>query len=171
VIAVTDGTRLAAHDESSNTDEEARRMFPKGKKDSRAEVLKDIDLFSGSDTKTLAKITSITTEVECEPGRELCRQGTAGDQCFIIVEGWASLIIDGEEVGGVGPGSIVGELALLDPGPRTATVTAQTPMRLLVFSRSEFTTMLFSAPDVVRRMLKVEARRVRQADQEPATSS
>jgi CRP-like cAMP-binding protein len=145
-------------------------MFPRSSKDSRTEALKDIELFSGSDKKTLAKITSITTEVECEPGRMLCQQGKAGDECFIIVEGSASVTIDGEEAGAVGPGAIVGELALLDPGPRTATVTSQTPMRLLVFSRSEFTTLLFSAPDVVRRMLKVEAHRVRQADEEAASA-
>ena len=138
------------------------------KKDSRVTVLENIDLFSGSNTKTLERIASITTEVECEQGRVLCKEGVGGDECFMIVDGSASVTIGGNEIGTVGPGSIVGELALLDPGPRTATVTAATPMRLLVFSRSEFTTLIYSAPDVVRRMLTVEAHRVRLADQVPA---
>ena len=79
-----------------------------------------------------------------------------------MVEGTASALSRGQEIGQVGPGSFFGELALLDGGPRTATVRALTPMLTLVLDRSAFDELLERAiPSVGRRMLVTLAERIR----------
>ena len=133
-------------------------------KDARIAALSSIKLFEACSKKELEKIASITTEADYEPGAILCTEGVVGDECFIVLDGKAAVTIDGAEIAVLGEGSIVGELGLLDPGPRTATVTAQTPMHALVLGRTEFTTMLYSTPDVVRRILVSVARRLREAE-------
>jgi CRP/FNR family cyclic AMP-dependent transcriptional regulator len=130
----------------------------------RAVALSHISLFEACNKKELAKIASITKDAEYQPGAVLCKEGVVGDECFIVLDGKAAVTIDGAEVAVLGDGAIIGELGLLDPGPRTATVTAQTPMHVLVLGRTEFTTLLYSTPDVVRRILVSVARRLRQAE-------
>ena len=92
----------------------------------------------------------------------LATEGTPGEDFVIVVEGTASATSRGEEVGQIGPGSFFGELALLDGGPRTATVRALTPMLVLVLDRSAFDELVDRAiPSVARRMLATLAGRVR----------
>ena len=135
------------------------------KSDPRIAALSNIGLFEACTRKELAKIASLTTEVERSAGTVLCKEGTGADECAIVLEGAVSVTVGGKQVAVLGEGSILGELALIDPGPRTATVTAQTPLRMLVLSRRDFTTLIYSAPDVVRRILVTVARRLRQAEQ------
>jgi len=67
-----------------------------------------------------------------EPGDTLVQQGEHGDDLFLLVDGVLAVIVDGDEVGEIGPGAIVGELASLEGGKRTATLTARTPCRVAV---------------------------------------
>ena len=95
-------------------------------------------------------------------GRVLAKEGTPGQEFVVVVEGTASATSRGEEVGQIGPGSFFGELALLDGGPRTATVRALTPMLVLVLDRSEFNHLVDRAiPSVGRKMLVTIAERLR----------
>jgi CRP-like cAMP-binding protein len=71
-------------------------------------------------------------------GHTLTQQGTIGHQMFIVVEGTGSVSIDDEHVATIGPGEFVGEMAMLDRQPRTATVTAESPMRVLVVDPTAF---------------------------------
>jgi CRP-like cAMP-binding protein len=91
----------------------------------------------------------------------LCRQGEYAEQCFVVVDGRADVFVDGARVAGIGPGEIVGELALLATGGvRTATVVAATDMSLLVMSRREFAQLESASPTVVHRVLRDATRRL-----------
>jgi CRP-like cAMP-binding protein len=73
---------------------------------------------------------------------------------------------NGRKVGTLGPGDAIGELSLLDHGPRTATVTADTPMTLLVLSAREFAGVLDEVPGLAQKLLAQLARRVRELDRQ-----
>ena len=130
--------------------------------DERIKLLKGVWLFERCTKKELAALARMATPVIVEPGRVLAREGAPGHEFVVVVEGTASATSRGEEVGQVGPGSFFGELALLDGGPRTATVRALTPMLVLVLDRAEFNELVDRAiPSVGRRMLVTVAERLR----------
>jgi CRP-like cAMP-binding protein len=131
------------------------------KSDPRADVLAGISLFRACSPKELAKIGSLTTEIKVEPGHVLCREGESGYDFFIIVEGEAKVTMGGREIATLGPSQFFGEMALLDGGPRIATVTAATPMRLLALSRGEFKGVLGLSTSVAENMLAVIGGRLR----------
>jgi CRP-like cAMP-binding protein len=79
----------------------------------------------------------------------------------VIADGKAEVVIDDDPIGVVGPGECVGEMALLDRGPRTATVTAQTPMSVYVVSTGEFQALLEVSPIIARKIATTLARRLR----------
>ena len=82
--------------------------------------------FSGCTTKELRDIAKATVELTLDQGKEFVTQGDVGREAFVIVEGRAEVSRSGQAIAELGPGDCVGELALLDHGPRTATVTAAT---------------------------------------------
>ena len=117
----------------------------------RIELLKGVWLFERCTRKELAALARMATLVDVKQGRVLAKKGTAGHEFIVVVDGVASATDCGEEIGQVGPGSFFGELALLDGGPRTATVRAKTPMLVLVLHRSEFNELVDRAiPSVTR---------------------
>ena len=90
---------------------------------------------SPEELETVASWLEIREESE---GRPLTPEGASGYEFFVIEEGTADVVHGGEVIGSLGPGDFFGEIALLDGGPRTATVTALSPMRCLVLSRGQF---------------------------------
>ena len=98
----------------------------------------------------------------------MAREGETGETFFVIASGRASVSIAGTPVGELGPGGFFGEMALLDGGPRIATVTATTPMELVVVLRSDFQALLTSAPSVALRMLAALGGRLRLLDRQLA---
>jgi voltage-gated potassium channel len=140
------------------------------KRPSHTELLGEVALFRGCTKKELSAIASSTVTVDQPAGAVLCRQGSIGTQAFVVVDGKAVVSIDGIDVAEVGPGSFFGEMALLDGGPRVATVTAATPMTLLVLSRPEFNRVILDVPKVARRMLEAVGTRLRQVEQSPHTA-
>lgn len=124
-------------------------------RDGKTRVLGDLALFAGCSPGQLRRIASLTTIIDASPGRTLCRQGAPGREFFVVVEGEATVTIDGTDAGTMGPGCGFGEIALLTPkGRRTATVTAATAMTLVVLSRGEFAALFDAAPSVARRILQ-----------------
>jgi CRP/FNR family transcriptional regulator, cyclic AMP receptor protein len=122
--------------------------------------LHEIDLFAQCTDKELEVIDALMTEVSLPAGRVLMREGDVGLECFVIEAGEAVVTRGGEELARRGPGTIVGELALIDHGPRTATVTAATPVTAYVLNRGEFASLLADAPDVAEKVTReLEARR------------
>ena len=132
--------------------------------DTHLDRLATIPLFRACSRKELQKIARATVETDVEPGGTLTEQGAAGRECFVIVEGTASVKRNGRKVATLGPGDYVGELSLLDHGPRTATVVAESPMRVLVLGPREFSGVLDDVPTLAHKMLASLASRVRELD-------
>jgi CRP/FNR family cyclic AMP-dependent transcriptional regulator len=126
--------------------------------------LASVPLFSLCSKKELQAVAKATDEMELPAGRVLCEQGSTGREAFIILEGTAVVTRNDQQVAIAGPGTCVGELALLDHGPRTATVTAQTDLRVLVLGVREFASMLDDAPTIARKLLRSLAGTVRDLD-------
>jgi len=114
--------------------------------DAKLDHLRAVRLFRNCNHKQLERVAEIVDEAEVEAGRQLCRQGEQGHEAFVVISGEASVTIDGEEVGTAGPGTLVGQVSLIDHGTRTATVTAKTPMHLLVVPAQRFTQLLDEVP-------------------------
>src|SRR5438876_552191 len=106
--------------------------------DPRIAMLKAVPLFAECDDKQLAFIATQVDEVDFVAGRDLCREGASGGEFFVILTGTAEVRRQGRHLRELGPGDFFGEIALLDGGPRTATVTALGPMKCLVLSRGGF---------------------------------
>jgi CRP/FNR family cyclic AMP-dependent transcriptional regulator len=124
--------------------------------------LAGVSLFQACTPAELATIVAVTTMIDVPAGRTLCHQGERGEEFFVIVDGAVSVTVDGEPIATLGAGDFFGEMALLDGGPRIATVTTTTPGRLLVLTRPEFTSLLERAPTVCHRILMGVGHRLRQ---------
>jgi CRP-like cAMP-binding protein len=126
------------------------------------ELLRAVWLFSGCSDAELGYIASLVVPRSVEADAVVVREGEAGDDFFVIVSGSATPTVDGDPVGELAAGSFFGEMALLDGGERVATVTATTPLELLVLHRDDFNTMLEAAmPAVAPKLLAVVGRRMR----------
>lgn len=131
----------------------------------KMDLLRNTALFSACNNVELGRIASITTEHNVVAGQVLMKRGSPGLEFFVIVEGKARATRKGVELAELGPGSFFGELALLDGGERTADVVAETDMRLLVLSRSEFSTLYLSVPSVSLKIIREMGTRLRKADE------
>ncbi len=126
-------------------------------------LLKGIDLFAAVPGDELAAVALITEEIRVEAGTAFLREGDLGDALFFIVEGRARVRKGDREVAELGARDVFGELALLDPGPRSATVEALTDMTLLRVGRDDFVEILAARPEVPLAVIRMLARRVRAA--------
>lgn len=125
------------------------------------ELLSQVPLFSTCSKAELREIARLGTPVEVDEGRVLTKEGAVGREFFLVLEGKAECVVRGRRVAVFGPGDYFGELALIEGGIRTATVTARTPMELLVLSAREFASLLRSSSSITTKMLSALARRLR----------
>lgn len=132
--------------------------------DPKLSLLEAIPLFAGCDRKELRAIGGLGDLIRRDSGTILIEQGRSGGEAFVIVTGTVTVSRDGDVLATLGPGDVVGEVAVLDRGRRTATVTADTPIEVLVFDPRGFKSLLHEAPVVARRMLTETARRLRNSD-------
>jgi CRP-like cAMP-binding protein len=130
---------------------------------SKLDLLRRVPAFAGCNEKELAEAARHVDEWSVATGTALTREGTVGHEAFVIIEGEADVMINGEAVAELGPGQFVGEMAMLDRRPRTATVVAQTDMRLLLIGPAAFDEFA-SLRAVARELTKELAERLRQAD-------
>jgi CRP/FNR family transcriptional regulator, cyclic AMP receptor protein len=131
---------------------------------SKAELLGNVRLFSTCNKRELARIAALVDEIDVPEGRVIVRQGEPGRECFVITEGRAKASIRGKGNQSLGPGSFFGEMSLLDQGPRSATVTAETDMHLLVLGSREFSALVNEVPTVAVRMMRGLAERLRRSE-------
>jgi CRP-like cAMP-binding protein len=131
---------------------------------SHVDHLASVSLFAACSKKELQAVERASDQVDLAQGRALCEQGSIGREAFIIVEGTAEVIRNGKKVATLGPGDCFGELALLDHGPRTATVTAATDLQVLVIGAREFASILDEIPPISHKLLKALAARIRELD-------
>jgi CRP/FNR family cyclic AMP-dependent transcriptional regulator len=125
------------------------------------ERLKTVPLFSGCSARELASMGKFLKEVEYPAGREIVKEGHAGYGLHVILDGETRVVVGDRTRRRLGPGAFFGEISLLDRGPRTATVVAETPVRALSLSAWHFRAALKEHPTVAVKMLEEMARRVR----------
>ncbi|MFI5042642.1 MAG: cyclic nucleotide-binding domain-containing protein [Acidimicrobiales bacterium] len=138
------------------------------RRDAFTEHLASVPLFSACSKKELALVAKRAEDVTVEPGKVLVREGAAGAEFFVIVEGSAEVSRHGQKVAELGPGTFFGDLALLDRAPRNATVTATTPMELVVLGQREFAGLIDEVPGFAHKLLAGLAHRLRQYDAQSA---
>jgi CRP/FNR family transcriptional regulator, cyclic AMP receptor protein len=126
--------------------------------------LSKIWLFAPCAARDLRKVRQSLDEVSADAGEVLCEEGTTGHEFFLIVKGSAAVRRKGRKVATLGPGQYFGELALLDRGPRSATVVAESDMELLVLEQRHFLGLLDTLPTMSRKLLSATAARLREAD-------
>jgi CRP-like cAMP-binding protein len=132
-------------------------MFSRKKAEAGAAAaqLGDVAFFEGFSPDELARVAELAEEVEAEAGAELMDQGRPGQECFVILEGSAGVYFAGEHAVTLEAGSMVGEMALVDHRPRSATVVAETPMRLLAFDTRAFRALLDELPKASQRVMSL----------------
>jgi CRP/FNR family cyclic AMP-dependent transcriptional regulator len=137
-------------------------------RDTKRDLLSNVKLFAGCSDRELKEIESLLDEVSVRAGRQLISEGQVGTEAYVIVEGRATATLAGAEVGTLGPGDAVGEMALLDPeSPRSATVTADTDMDLLVLEPRAFSKLLAEHPRVTIQIAVSLAQRLRAVEHAP----
>lgn len=129
------------------------------------QLLQDVPLFAGLSKRDVRRIAGVGRVVAFPPGRTIVERGVRGDCFYLIVEGTAkvyrSVVPTGRAVSRLGPGDFFGEMALLDGGPRTATVVSTSRVAAVKIPRPSFRQLLLKEPAVGLRMLEVMASRAR----------
>lgn len=131
---------------------------------SKAALLEKFPLFAGLSPGERARISRLMQEVEVPAGKQLAVIGDAGREMFLIVDGRAVVTTRRGQSVRLGPGDFFGEMSLIDGDPRSATIEATTPMRLLVLGYREFWQLLDESLPMVRKIMRSLTRRLRQAE-------
>jgi CRP/FNR family transcriptional regulator, cyclic AMP receptor protein len=134
--------------------------------DPKLELLRRVPLFAGLDPEHLAAVAAITEEKDVPMGHALTTEGRHEGYFYLIVDGTVRVDRGGHTINTLGNGDFLGEIALLDGGPRTATATTETATRLLVMTQQRFWQLLEEAPDVKAAILDEVGRRLRLMDTE-----
>ncbi len=114
--------------------------------------LKAVRLFSSLSKKELEQLAQWTDQISVDTGYELATEGTFAHEFFVIEEGTADVLKDGERIAELGPGDFFGEIGLIETERRTATVVATQPMQLIVMFQREFKQMEQAMPAVADRI-------------------
>jgi CRP-like cAMP-binding protein len=127
--------------------------------DPKLEMLSRIDVLSGSTRHELQEICRLTTQLTLSADRILCRQGEEAREVFLLADGQVAVTRDDVPVGIVMAGGIVGEMGVVDMGPRTATAMALTDVTVFVLSTGEFASLLAQHPTVAANVRALVAAR------------
>lgn len=134
-------------------------MFKRQQAHKPFEKLRGVSFFDGFSDGELQRVADLAEDIEAEQGALLIDQGRVGQECFVILEGRAGVYAGEEHIATLEPGAMVGEMALVDHRPRTASVVAETPMRLISLDAGAFKKLLETMPKVHDRvMVTLEAR-------------
>lgn len=129
------------------------------RKDAKIELLKRVPLFSGCSKAELAQIAMLADELTLPADTKLIREGEIGHEFFALVDGEVDVTRQGKPVKHLEGGTFFGEMALVSSRPRNATVTATTPVRVLVVHESGFRRLLHDSPKVQLKVLQTLADR------------
>jgi CRP/FNR family transcriptional regulator, cyclic AMP receptor protein len=132
------------------------------------ELLWQVPLFAGVSAAGIEELGGIADEVEVRAGTVLTHEGYREGFFFVIVSGSVRIERGGRMINTLGPGDFLGEIALLDGGPRTATATAETPCRLLQMTYQMFHELLDASPDIRAAILEAVGQRLRALEVESA---
>lgn len=130
--------------------------------------LRTIPLFSGMTDRALAGVASLAAETDFAEGEALTVEGERGDTLYLVLEGSVTVTRSGIALPSLGPGDVIGEIALVDGRPRTATTTAAAPVHALVIEREAFGDLMERFPAVRLGVMMALADRVRSDEQDRA---
>ena len=139
-----------------------RPDHPVGKRG--AEMLAQVPLFAGLSRRYLKKIAEHADEVSFREREPIVQEGKPGGTFYVLVEGEAKVTRRGRTIGRLTPGEFFGEISLLDGGPRTATVVADTRVVAIRVFKGSFDKVVAEEPSVAAQILAVVARRLREAE-------
>ena len=135
-----------------------------------AEALSQVPMFADFSKKHLNRLAADTDELIFEPGQIIVREGDPGEALFVVLEGQGKVVRRKRKVGEVIPGDFFGELSAIDGEPRTASIVAVTPMRLLRLFRRTLTSLLEDEPQVIPKLLDGIVRRLREVEARTPTA-
>lgn len=129
-------------------------------RDAKVKIISGVPLFAGLSKAELARVASITDEIDLPEGKVLIREGDRGREFFALVEGDVEVTRRGKHVTNRRAGEFFGEIALVSDLPRTATVTATSSVRALVVTDREFKALLRASPGIALKVLSAVAERL-----------
>jgi CRP/FNR family transcriptional regulator, cyclic AMP receptor protein len=132
--------------------------------DEKLEQLRRVPLFAGLGKRELEELGTLADEVDVDTGRVLTREGETGHEFFVVLDGGVQVDVGGKQVASLSKGDFLGEIALIDGKPRTATTRAVGPTRLLVIGHREFHQLMDDFPTVKTCVLQALAERVRRLE-------
>jgi CRP-like cAMP-binding protein len=132
--------------------------------DQKLEHLANVKMFSSLNKKELRLVARVADVFTVEDGTVIVNEGTTGHEFYLVLDGRAAVRRGGRKVAELGPGQYFGELALLDRGPRSATVVADGDVELVVIGQREFFALLDEVPPIAHKLLVSMAARLRDAD-------
>ncbi|HEX3267061.1 MAG TPA: cyclic nucleotide-binding domain-containing protein [Gaiellaceae bacterium] len=126
----------------------------------KVELIKRVPLFANCSKHELEEIAHIADEIDLGEGKEMTREGSRGREFFVLLEGDADVTKNGQSINKLGTGDFFGEIALVSDTPRTATVTATSPVRALVITDRSFRRLMDDSPEIQRKVLVALAERL-----------
>ena len=126
--------------------------------------LSQVPMFSSCTNEQLDRIAELGTAITVTDGHPIVREGETGDDFFVITSGKATVTRGAREVASLGAGDFFGELALFDPAPRNATITAASQVSLVSLHRDHFKGALDAAPGLRDALLHGMAHRLHELD-------
>lgn len=133
------------------------------RRNEKVDLIKRAPLFADCSRSELEQIAQLADEIDLAEGKELTRVGEPGHEFFVLLEGEADVTKDGQSINTLRAGDFFGEIALVEDTPRTATVTATTPVRMLVITDRAFKRLLDEQHELQRKVLVALAERVKPA--------
>jgi CRP/FNR family cyclic AMP-dependent transcriptional regulator len=134
------------------------------RKPEKIEVLSALALFEHCTKKDLAALATVSVDESFPPGAVLTREGQLGGLAYVLLAGSATARRRGRKLATLGAGAVVGELSLIDGGPRTATVTADEALEVLAINADDFRRLVVHSPRFTVALLRTLAGRIRDAD-------
>ncbi|MGI8493344.1 MAG: cyclic nucleotide-binding domain-containing protein [Acidimicrobiales bacterium] len=133
-------------------------------RDSKLDFLSNVRLFASLNKKELALVSRVSYVVSVPAGTDVVKENTPGHEFYLLLKGRAVVRRNGRKIADLGPGDYFGEMALLDHGPRSATVVAETDLEALVIGQREFLGITDEVPALAHKLLVLMASRLREAD-------
>jgi CRP/FNR family transcriptional regulator, cyclic AMP receptor protein len=130
------------------------------RRNQKVELIRHAPLFANCSKRELEEIAHLADEIDLNEGKEMTRQGSPGREFFVLLEGEADVTKDGRAINQLSAGDFFGEIALVSDSPRTATVTATTPVRALVITDRSFRRLLKDQPAIQNKVLAALAARL-----------
>jgi CRP-like cAMP-binding protein len=125
------------------------------------DILANVPLFSELSKRHLKRVAELMEQERYHEGANVVHEGEEGDSMYVLVEGQADVVRGGRTVDRLLPGDFFGEISLLDGGPRTASIVADTPITVFAIRRGPFNRMLAQEPEIAGKILTALARRLR----------